>query len=353
MRTKNNNQKNKLKRNFKDNIFLWKWIAFISVYLILGGTFSFAIILLSYRIMESKTGIEPIWIVGMIPLMAIITFPLALIIYRQVKKNLSVLIKGMERVAMGDLDTYIPTANAKDFAKIYENFNKMVAEIQSIEILRISTFDNLSHELKTPIATINGFSHLLSEKDLTKEKKSKYLQIIIDESERLGSLVKNVLLLSKLDASEIISQKEKYSLNEQLQDCVISLENEWTTKNINLSAELDHCLYNGDIQLMKSLWLNLLSNAIKFTPENGSVSLILTHDEKMIKVAVSDTGVGIKEEDLEHIFEKHYQGNKKVSSKGQGLGLAIVKRIVKLCNGTIEVESIVDKGSTFTIYLPK
>lgn len=351
--TKSRNNKTRTKNEFRDNFFVFKWILFISVFLILGGTFAFAMILLFALGIRGSTGMEPLWIVGMIPMMALIAVPLSLLIYRQVKKNLSVLIVGMEKVANGDLETYIPTANAKDFAKVYENFNKMVAEIQGVEAIRVSMFDNLSHELKTPIASINGFARVLTEKDLPEEKKRKYLGIIVNESGRLGDLVKNILLLSKLDSQEIVAHKEEYSLTQQLRDCVISLENDWTAKNIDMSADLDDVYYNGEPQLMKSLWLNLLNNAVKFTPEKGEINIRLTADENNITVVITDTGIGMSGETLEHIFERHYQSDKKIAGAGQGLGLPIVKRIVKLCGGAVSAESREGEGSAFTVVLPK
>lgn len=346
-------KKNRKKNDFHDNIYIFKWVIFIAVFLIAGGVLSFALTLFTAHLMDGTNDLSPIWIVGMIPMMTLVAIPISFILYRQIKRNLSVLIKGMEKVANGDLEAYIPIANAKDFAKVYDNFNKMVAEIQSIETLRTSMFDNLSHELKTPIASINGFAKVLAEKDLSDEKKQKYLNIIVDESIRLENLVKNILLLSKLDSQEIITQKEEYNLTEQLQDCIISLENSWADKDIDIAADLENIKYNGESQLMKSLWLNLLSNAIKFTPKNGEVNVKLTSDDKNIIVTISDNGIGMSEEVQAHIFEKHFQADKKTFGSGQGLGLPIAKRIVRLCGGQIAVKSKIDEGSTFIVFLPK
>lgn len=342
-----------LKKEFKDNVFIVKWILLISAFLIIGGTFSFSMILLFRQIIKGSTGIEPLWIVGMIPMMTLLAVPLSLLIYRQVKNNISVLVASMEKVASGDLDTYIPTAGAKDFAKVYENFNKMVGEIQSAEILRTTMFDSLSHELKTPIASIGGFSKLLLEKQLPEEKQKKYLAIISEESERLSKLVKNILLLSKLDSQEIVSNKEPFSLTGQIQECIIGLENEWSKKNLLLTADLADVWYTTDAELIKIVWINLLNNAIKFTPQNGEINVSMTQDENNIIVKFTDTGIGMAKEVMEHIFERHYQADKSHNKSGGGLGLSIVKRIVKLCDGTVFAESKLNEGSVFTVVLPK
>ena len=344
-------EKNKLKSN--ENLLLLKWILLIAVCLILGGVLSFALILMTANLLNNEQYINPIWIVGMIPLMAIVALPVTYLVYRQVTRNVTVLVRSMAKVADGDLDTYIPTAEAKDFKEVFENFNKMVAEIQNLETIRTTMFDNLSHELKTPIASIGGFAKILDEKELPDEKKKQYLKIIVAESEKLDKLVKSILLLSKLNAQEIVSHKEPYNLTEQLQTCVISLENEWTAKNIDVSAELEEVTYSGERQLMNSLWINLIANAIKYTPNGGEVTLSLTTTENNIIAKISDTGIGMSAETIKHIYEPHYQADSSHSSVGQGLGLSIVKRIVKLMNGSIAVESKENDGTTFIVELPK
>lgn len=345
--------KSTLKPSVKDNFYLLKWLLLISVCLILGGVLSFSLILISIRIIDGPLAFSPIWIVGMIPLMALVAVPVTMLIYRQLVRSLHPLLMGMEKVAGGDLNTYLPTANAKDFTKVYENFNKMVGEIQSVESLRTTMLDNLSHELKTPIASISGFSKLLIEKDLTVEKQKQYLSIIVAESDRLDKMVKNILLLGKLDAQEIVANKEIFSLDSLMQDCIIALEHEWSDKGISMEANMSNISFNGDKELLKSIWLNLLSNSIKFTPSGGEITITMHEDVKNVFVLITDNGIGMSEDTIKHIFDRHFQADTSQKGKGQGLGLAIVKRAVKLCNGKISVESAQNKGSTFTIELPK
>lgn len=343
----------KKKNTWQDNRYFLKWLVFIAAYLIIGGIAAFALIYLTMGIINGGEVFGTIWIVGMIPLMTLISVPITIIIYRQISRNLLPLVSGMDRVAGGELNTYIPTAEAKDFKKVYENFNKMVSEIQSVEALRTTMLDNLSHELKTPIASINGFSKILLEKEHTPEKQKQYLGIIAAESDRLDKMVKNILLLGKLDAQEIVTHKESVSLNGQLRDCIIALEHDWADKDINMEAVLPEVAFSGDGELMKSIWFNLLSNAIKFTPRGGDITVTLTTDEKHVFVAVRDSGIGMSEETKKHIFDRRFQADTKQKSAGQGLGLAIVQRAVRLCGGKISVESRESEGSTFTVELPK
>lgn len=340
-----------LRRKSKRNFYIMKWLLFISVGLVAGGLLAFgAILLTAYLIGDSV--MNPLWIVGMIPLMAIVAVPITFIVYRQIKKNLTVLLSGMEEVANGNLEVYIPTAHARDFASVYENFNKMVGEIQSGERLRTDMLDLFSHELKTPVSSIGGFSDMLLTKDLPEEKRRQYLEIIKQESDRLANLIQNVLLISKLDAQEIVPHKEKYNLAEQIQNCVISVEKSWSDKNIDMSAELDNITYNGNEEMMKSLWLNLINNAVKYTPDGGRISITLKGGETGITFSVEDSGIGMSEEVLKHIFERRYRADNKSLSGGQGLGLSIAKRIAVLCGGSITVTSKENEGSCFTVKLP-
>lgn len=343
----------KKKTNLSDGSkYMLKWVFFIAVCLILGGTFSFGIVLVSAEAISGKEGIDPVWMVGMIPLMCLVAVPVTYIIAKQVTRALEVLLGGMEEVANGNLEVYIPTAHAKDFGKVYDNFNKMVAEIQSVQSMRNEMVDFLSHELKTPISSVSGFAKLLQEKNLSPEKRQEYLTIIIKESERLASLTNNFLLLSKIDSQQIVSHKKTFSLNAQLAECAICLENQWASKNIDLSADLIDIEFEGDPELTESLWMNLLGNAIKFTPKNGEINLRMQTEGAWVIVKISDTGIGMKKEVREHIFDKFYQAQGAQSQQGHGLGLSIVKRIVELCEGTITVESEEGVGSTFTVSLP-
>ena len=117
--------------------------------------------------------------------------------------------------------------------------------------------------------------------------------------------------------------------------------------------ELDEVRFLGNEEMLLYVWSNLLSNAIKFTPVGGSITVRLREQENCVVVTVSDTGIGMSDEVKEHIFEKFYQGDKSHTKAGYGIGLTVVKRVIDLCHGKIDVESSVNRGSTFTVYLPK
>jgi len=331
-----------------------KWLALLSGIIAVGGVMAFGLIAyIANAAGESAETYNPLWMVYMIPVMLAIAVPVTIFIAKSIYKHFNTLTEAMNAVANGGTDVYIPTSRASAFAGLYEDFNKMAAEITGIQKLRTEIVDGFSHELKTPVASINGFARLLLDEDLPEDKRKKYLQIIVKESDRLARLSQDNLMLSKIDAQEIVTDKKPFNLGRQIQDIAISMESAWSDKNINLSAELPDAVYEGNQNLMESLWRNLLSNAIKFTPKNGDISINLTDAKENITVTFADTGIGMSAGVKEHIFERYYQGDASHAGEGHGLGLSIVKRIVKLCGGKITVESKEGEGSAFTITLPK
>ena len=271
------------------------------------------------------------------------------LIFRMLFTNVQTLMDGIEEVADGNFDVTLNEKKAGPFIGVYRNFNKMCAELHDVSVLRNDFTNSYSHEFKTPIVSINGFAKLLLERDVSDEDRQMYLNIIADESLRLAQLADNTILLSRLDSQQIITNRAPYALDEQLRNCVIMLASNWSEKGITFSGELEEIEYNGDQELMQHLWLNLINNAVKFTPERGEVDVSLICSGNNAVVCISDTGIGIDEETRRHIFDKYYRAG---SATGLGLGLSIAKRITDMCGGTIEVASMPDEGSTFTVTLP-
>lgn len=274
------------------------------------------------------------------------------ILYRRRKRELTTLSDSIQKVANGDFSTRITYDQRDSMAHVYRDFNKMSTELESVQFLRKDFINSYSHEFKTPIASINGFASLLIEKELSREDQLTYLRIIQEESERLSNLTSNTILMSKLSSQKIISETERYNLAEQLRQCAIILSHEWIAKQQNFSGEFPDIYYEGNRELMKHLWINLISNAIKYTPAGGEISVELARQENDIVVTVTDTGKGMDETTLSHLFDPYYQGDRTHSTQGLGLGLAISKQIVGLCNGSIQVKSRINEGSCFTVQLP-
>ncbi|MDO4746266.1 MAG: HAMP domain-containing sensor histidine kinase [Bacillota bacterium] len=306
--------------------------------------------LLDVKHIYAAAGLE---LAGMLGFFTIVLVPMITVLYRRRSREVLTLSEAIQKVAAGDFSTRITEYKGAQMKPIYDDFNKMSAELQSVKLLRNDFINSYSHEFKTPIASINGFASLLLEKDLPDEERQKYLKIIVDESARLSNLAANTILLSKLSAQSIVSDIEEYDLGEQLRECSVILAGKWMKKDLEFEVDLNQVSYNGNKEMMQHMWINLLDNAVKYTPEGGKVTVSVHEENGYAIVKIEDTGEGISKDIQKYLFDPYFQGDSSHSRQGLGLGLSIVKRIVELCRGTISVRSTVGKGSIFTVILPK
>ena len=160
--------------------------------------------------------------------------------------------------------------------------------------------------------------------------------------------------MASLESDQLRFEPKPYRLDKQIRSLILACEPQWREKSINMDVSLEELEITADEDLLSQVWINLLHNAIKFTPEAGSVKVTLSPRDSQIEVQISDTGMGISEEDRDRIFERFYKADKSRTraSGGSGLGLSIVKKIIDLHKGTIEVKSEIDKGTTFIVQIP-
>ena len=278
-------------------------------------------------------------------------------IVRHYEKPVFELRKATEKVANGDFSVYVPPLHTSEKLDYLDamilDFNKMVEELGSVEVLKTDFFSNVSHEIKTPLAVIHNNAELLKNENLTDAQRREYTDTILHATRRLSNLITNMLKLNKLEKQAIKPVPQRFDLCAQLSECALQFENNWEEKNIEFVAEMEErAAICGDEELLALVWTNLLSNAIKFTPAGGTVTLTLDFDGEWATVTVADTGCGMAAETVQHIFDKFYQGDTSHATEGNGLGLSLVRRILELSDGTITVESAVGQGSTFTVRLP-
>lgn len=278
-------------------------------------------------------------------------------ICRHYEKPVLELRKATEKVAGGDFSVYVPPLHTPEKLDYLDamilDFNKMVEELGSVEVLKTDFFSNVSHEIKTPLAVIHNNAELLQKENLTREERREYTETILHATRRLSNLITNMLKLNKLEKQAIKPAPRRFDLCAQLSECALQFEQNWEEKEIEFVAELeDRAIISGDEELLSLVWTNLLSNAIKFTPPGGTVTLTQATDPDGITVTVADTGCGMDAETRKHIFDQFYQGDTSHATEGNGLGLSLVRRILELSDGTISVTSAAGQGSAFTVRLP-
>lgn len=257
-----------------------------------------------------------------------------------------------QKITHGDFSARIKPMHIGEYNKIVADLNKMTEELSSIETLRTDFVSNVSHELKTPLSVLQNYGALLEEPNLTEEKRIEYAKSINRVTRHLSDLISNILRLSKLESQKLDPNLKKCNLSEMLCECLIGYESEWEKKNIEIESNIESDVYiDTDPEMLLIVWSNLFSNALKFTPDGGKISVCLNRNDSGISVSVSDTGCGMDEDTIKHIFDKFYQGDTSHSVKGNGLGLAIVKKVIDLLNAEISVESTPGVGSKFTVRL--
>lgn len=266
-------------------------------------------------------------------------------------KPMSELVDGIGRLASGDYSTKLVETRKSFINPISKSINKLSMELEKNEFVHSDFINNFSHEIKTPINSINGLISLLKKGKITKDKQLEYLNIIEDEVHRLSNITTNILTLSKLENQSILPNKVNFNISEQIRICVLMLEKKWSSKNLNLTLDFEEFDINGNEDMLKHVWINLIDNAIKFADYGGSLNIRVNKRTKYLCVEVENTGSEIKEEDLERVFNKFYQTDTSHTKEGNGIGLSIVKKIVDLHDGRIYVESK-DNVTNFIVYLP-
>lgn len=259
------------------------------------------------------------------------------------------IMNATDKIAAGDYSVRINLRGPEEFRRLSSKFNHMAEELGSVELLRDDFVNNFSHEFKTPIVSIRGFAKALKWEDLSEREREEYLDIIIDESNRLSELATNVLYLSKIEKQSILTDKRKFNVSEQVRLVIALLDKKFTEKDLQIVFDCQEYFITGNEEMLKQVWINLLDNAIKFSPVNGVITVSISQNEECTGISVSNEGTGIKPEVQTHIFDKFYQGDSSHSTKGNGLGLSIVKKIVDLHGGKITVVS--DTDTTFTVVL--
>lgn len=282
----------------------------------------------------------------------LITIALMQNISRKIVNPIKKITDATKKVASGDFTIELETKRNDEIGELTHNFNKMVKELNSIECLQKDFINNVSHEIKTPISSIQGFAKLLEADDLSKEERKEYAEIIKEESDRLLYLSTNILKLAKLENQERIMNKTKFNIAEQIRRTISVLEPKWKEKNIKFNVSLKEQEFWGEKDLMYQVWMNIIENSIKFSKQDGQIDVKMKTNQDSVIVEIKDYGIGMEEEEAKKIFDRFYQVDKSHTKPGAGLGMTIAKRIVELSDGKIEVKSKLNESTTFIVTLP-
>ena len=277
-----------------------------------------------------------------------------LIAARYLVKPLKALTEATNQLAKGNFEVNVSINRSDELGMLAQSFRQMAGELKHVEQMRQDFVSNVSHEIQSPLTSITGFAKALKYEHLvTADNQEHYIDIILTESERLSRLSDQLLSLVSLESNHHPFTATTFHLDEQIRQVVVRSEPLWSSKNIMIHLKLpDAVKINADQDQLNQVWMNLLGNSIKFTPQGGQIQIELTANRNEYAVTITDTGIGIPPEELNHIFVRFYKTDRSRSSKGNGLGLAIVKQIITIHHGTIEVKSTVGKGTAITVTLP-
>lgn len=336
------------------------WYGFLIIFWVL-----MALAVAQAFIYNSYVGIDHMplfYVLSMVGFWAIVTLVIISIIFYQKKyyfdKPMKAMSQAAKTVAEGDFSVCIEPYHKPekyDYIDVmFEDFNKMVEELGSIQTLKNDIVGNVSHEMKTPLSVIQSYATALQKAELSPAYARDYIDTIVEASKKLDSLITNVLQLNKLENQEIILDIEKLDFSRQLAEAILKYELLIEEKNLKLDIDLEENVFiASNSGMLDIVWNNILSNAIKFTDPNGKITITQTSDAKKVYVQISDTGCGMSQRTLSNLFDKFYQGDPSRASEGNGLGMALVLRVINLLKGSITVESTLGRGTKMKVELPR
>ncbi len=277
-----------------------------------------------------------------------------LISARYIVRPIQKLTRATRKMAKGEFDLRLSTRRKDEIGQLTESFNHMAHELGMLERSRRQFVSDVSHELQSPLTSIQGFTQALKHKKLDEESRIRLLDIIEQESKRLSRLTEDLLQLSSLDYEQTVNHPVTYRLDEQIRNIIIALEPQWAAKQLELQLDLPELVITADEGKLIHLWMNLLTNSIKFTGYHGSIHISGRQNDEWLEIEITDNGQGMPEDELENIFQPFYKVDKQRDRTvgGNGIGLSIVKRIIALHNGKIRVVSKLGEGTTMRVSLP-
>ena len=332
--------------------FLYNLISYIVFLITVTVVVSIGILIFS-KVKDFETSILAIFVLLYILFTALIFFIIDYIRRNIIiQKPLNDILDATNLISKGEFDIKLKPRhnynNYDELDKIMININKMAIGLRNDEILKKDFISNFSHEIKTPIAIMNGYINLLKRNEMSKEERDEYIDKLYNSSINLSNLISNILKLNKLENSEI--EFNDVNLSNVLENVIISYDELINNKKINLDIDMDDRLikYTNE-SFIQLIFSNLISNAIKFSKYEGIVEIKLKNKNDYIEFMVKDNGIGMSKDTIIHIFNRFYQGDTSHKTEGNGLGLSMVKKAIDRLGYKISIESEEEKGSTFIV----
>lgn len=286
----------------------------------------------------------------------VLSFILMYILSKRITNPLKQMTQAARKIASGDWQNRLTYKGNDEVAVLADSFNHMIVTLENLEKMRRDFVANISHELRTPMTSINGFIEGILDGTIPEERQKEYLNIVKEEVKRLQRLVSDMLDIARMEAGDTKVNITVFDICETIRLSVIHLQQMIEDKNINFRAsfEQESMQVKGDRDAIQRVVINLLHNAAKFTPENGDISVTVRKVRGKAEIIVADTGEGISKEDLPYIFDRFHKADKSRSrdKTSVGLGLYIVKNTLKAHGEEIHVESEPGKGTVFSFTLP-
>jgi signal transduction histidine kinase len=284
-----------------------------------------------------------------------LTIIMVLIYTKYLVKPISTLTKATKSLANGDFNVEMEITRHDELGELSHSFLWMAKKLSQMDEMRKEFISNISHDIQSPLSNIKGYTSLLESEAISQEERIQYVSTINGEIRRLSTLTKQLLLLASLDRNEDMMKKKRYNAGQQLKELVRNYQWIVGEKEIMLSYSLTDIEIIGDPSLLNTVWDNLLSNAIKYNKPNGSIEISMEERADIVLVTFADTGIGMKNSEVDRIFERFYRADmaRTRTVDGTGLGLSIAKTIVDLHGGHINVKSIENEGTAFIVELPK
>jgi signal transduction histidine kinase len=324
--------------------------------LMFNGSFAGAV-LVSMSMAELEAAVFGMYRIALISL-GIATLFMSALIYissRAISKPLRQINEAAKIIAGGDFDKRIAVKSKDEVGQLAGQFNSMAESLQEQEKIRRSFIANLSHDLRSPLTSMRGFLEAISDGTVPPEQQPYYLNIVMDESERLIKLSNEMLDIHRIQDSGLTAELADFEINALIRKTVMGFERRALEKKITVNCNFihpeDHVL--ADHEMLARVLYNLLDNALKFTPDGGEITVETTTEGRKLKITVSDNGRGMTPEEQKRAFDRFYKGDpsRGEDKLGSGLGLSIVKEFIRAHGEQITVASEEGKGSVFAFTL--